>query len=84
MYFHPLQEELGNLSDEDISKRIRELTKKKTSAMRFSRNPSLMAQLNDALESYRIELRQRRLKNWQDNFKKAKGEPDLGELVNIE
>ena len=84
MYFHPLQEELGNLSDEDISKRIRELTKKKTSAMRFSRNPNLVAQLNEALESYRIELRQRRLKNWQDNFKKAKGEPDLGELVNIE
>ena len=84
MYFHPLQEELGNLSDEDISKRIRELTKKKNSAMRFSRNPNLVAQINDALESYRAELRQRRLKNWQDNFKKAKGEPDLGELVNIE
>ena len=84
MYFHPLQEELGNLSDEDISKRIKELTKKKTSAMRFSRNPDLLAQLNSALEGYRMELRQRRLKNWQDNFKKAKGEPDLGELVNIE
>ena len=25
MYFHPLQEEIGNLSDEDISKRIKEL-----------------------------------------------------------
>ena len=84
MYFHPLQEELGTLSDEDISKRIKELTKKKTSAMRFSRNPDLLSQLNTALESYRTELRQRRLKNWQDNFKKAKGEPDLGELVNIE
>ena len=84
MYFHPLQEELGNLSDEDISKRIRELTKKKTSAVRFSRNPDLVAQINNALESYRAELRHRRLKNWQDNFKKSEGEPDLGELVNIE
>ena len=84
MYFHPLQEELGNLSDEDISKRIRELTKKKTSAVRFSRNPDLVAQINNALESYRTELRHRRLKNLQDNFKKSKGEPDLGELVNIE
>ena len=84
MYFHPLQEELGNLSDEEISKRIQELTKKKSSAMRFSRNPSLMAQLDGALQSYRTELRNRRIKNWQDNFKKAKGEPDLGELVNIE
>ena len=84
MYFHPLQEELGNLSDEDISKRIRELTKKKTSAVRLGRNPDLVAQINNALESYRTELRHRRLKNWQDNFKKSKGEPDLGELVNIE
>ena len=84
MYFHPLQEELGNLSDEDISKRIQELTKKKTSALRFSRNPSLVAQIDGALQSYRTELRNRRIKNWQDNFKKAKGEPDLGELVNIE
>lgn len=84
MYFHPLQEELGNLSDEDLSKRIKELTKKKASAIRFSRNPDLVGQLTNALESYRIEIRNRRLKNWVDNFKKAKGEPDLGELVNIE
>jgi hypothetical protein len=84
MYFHPLQEELGNLSDEDLSKRIKELTKKKTSAIRFGRNPDLVNQLTMALESYRTEIRNRRLKNWVDNFKKAKGEPDLGELVNIE
>jgi len=84
MYFHPLQEELGNLSDEALSKRIQELTRKKTSAMRFGRNPELIGQLNAALESYRTEIRNRRLKNWVDNFKKAKGEPDLGELINIE
>ena len=28
MYFHPLQEEIGNLSDEDISKRIKDLADK--------------------------------------------------------
>jgi len=84
MYFHPLQEEISNLSDEDLSKRIKELTKKRMSAIRFGRNPSLIAQLSDALESYRIEIRNRRLKNWQDNFKKARGEPDIGELINIE
>jgi hypothetical protein len=84
MYFHPLQEELGNLSDEELSKRIKELSKKKASAVRFSRNPDLVNQISNALESYRIEISNRRIKNWQDNFKKAKGEPDLGELVNIE
>ena len=84
MYFHPLQEELGNLSDEELSKRIKELSKKKASAVRFSRNPELLNQLSNALESYRVEISNRRIKNWQDNFKKARGEPDLGELVNIE
>jgi hypothetical protein len=84
MYFHPLQEELGNLSDEELSKRIKELSKKKASAVRFSRNPQLLNQISNALESYRIEISNRRIKNWQDNFKKSKGEPDLGELVNIE
>lgn len=84
MYFHPLQEEVGNLSDEEISKRIQELTKKSMSARRFGRNPELIAQLERALQGYRTELRNRRIKNLQDNFKKARGEPDLGELINIE
>ena len=34
MYFHPLQEEIGNMSEEDISKRIKELTKKVAIARR--------------------------------------------------
>ena len=84
MYFHPLQEEIGNLSDEDISKRIQELNKKFASARSFGRNPELLSQLSYALESSRTELKNRRLKTWVDNFKKARGEPDLGELINIE
>ena len=84
MYFHPLQEEIGNLSEEDISKRIQELNKKYASARRFSRNPELVNQIYQALETYRTELRNRRLKTWVDNFKKARGEPDLGELINVE
>lgn len=84
MYFHPLQEELGNLSDEDLSKKIQELSKKKASATRFGRNPELIGQLNNALESYRSELRVRRVKSWNDNIKKSRNEPDMGELVNIE
>jgi hypothetical protein len=84
MYFHPLQEEIGNLSEEEISKRIQELNKKHMSARRFSRNPELVNQIFQALETYRTELRNRRLKTWVDNFKKARGEPDLGELINIE
>jgi hypothetical protein len=40
MYFHPLQEEIDNMNDEQLGNRIRELTKKLTSARRFGRNPN--------------------------------------------
>jgi ribosomal protein L29 len=60
MYFNPLQEEIGNLSEEDISKRIQELNKKYVSVRRFSRNPEIANQILQALESYRHELRTRR------------------------
>ena len=84
MYFHPLQEEIGNMPEEAISKRIRELTKKIAAVKRWMRNPELMAQLQNALLSYQDEQRRRRLKNWQDEYKKARGEPDMGDLINIE
>ena len=44
MYFHPLQEEIGNLSDEEISKRIKELSRKVAIARR-GRNPEMLMNL---------------------------------------
>ena len=84
MYFHPLQEEIGNMPEAEISKRILELTKKLATAKRWLRNPEMIAQLQHALMSYQDEMRRRRLKNWQDEYKKARGEPDMGDLINIE
>ncbi len=84
MYFHPLQEEIGNMPEAEISKRIRELTKKLATAKRWLRNPEMIAQLQHALMSYQDEMRRRRLKNWQDEYKKSRGEPDMGDLINIE
>ncbi len=83
MYFHPLQEEIGNLPDEDISKRIKELSRKVAIARR-GRNPELLANLQHALQTYQNAIRQRRLEKWHKDFKKARGEPDLGDLINIE
>ena len=83
-YFHPLQEEIGLLSEEDIAKRIRELTKKMGTARRWMRNPEMLNQLQMALSTYQTELRNRRIKTWQDEYKKSRGEPELGELINIE
>tara|TARA_B000000609_G_scaffold125739_1_gene99682 strand:+ start:277 stop:531 length:255 start_codon:yes stop_codon:yes gene_type:complete len=84
MYFHPLQEEIGNLSDEEISKRIKDLSKKVATARRFGRNPDMLAQLTDALNTYRNAIRERRIEEWHKNNKKLRGEPDLGDLINID
>ena len=83
MYFHPLQEEIGNLPDEDISKRIKELSRKVAIARR-GRNPEILQKIQHALQTYQDAIRQRRLEQWHKDFKKARGEPDLGDLINIE
>ncbi len=82
--FHPLQEDIEKLSDEEIAKKIKDITRKRNSVMRFSRNPHLLDQLQIALETYTGVLRTRRIKEMQDRFKKARGEPDLGELIDIQ
>ena len=83
MYFHPLQEEIGNLSEEDISKRIKELSRKVAIARR-GRNPDMLQKLQHALGTYQDAIRQRRVEQWHKDFKKARGEQDLGDLINIE
>ena len=83
MYFHPLQEEITNMSDEDISKRIKELSRKVAIARR-GRNPEMLQKLQHALQTYQDAIRQRRLEQWHKDYKKARGEPDLGDLINIE
>ena len=72
MYFHPLQEEIGNLSDEEISKRIKDLSRKVNTARRFGRNPDMLAQLTNALNTYRMAIRDRRIEEWHKNNKKIR------------
>ena len=62
MYFHPLQEEIGNLSEEDISKRIKELSKKVNTAKRFGRNPDMLAQLQHALITYQNASKRKKIR----------------------
>ena len=73
----------GNMSEEEISKRIKELTRKVAIARR-GRNPELLANLQMALNTYRDAIRQRRIEEWHKNNKKLRNEPDLGDLVNID
>ena len=83
MYFHPLQEEIGNMSEEDISKRIKELSRKVAIAKR-GLNPELLFNLQHALKTYQDAVRQKRIEEWHKNNKKLRGEPDLGDLVNMD
>ena len=83
MYFHPLQEEIGNMSDEDISKRIKELSRKVAIARR-GRNPEMLTNLQQALMTYQNAIRERRIEEWHKNHKKLRNEPDLGDLINME
>ena len=83
MYFHPLQEEIGNMSDEDISKRIKELSRKVAIARR-GRNPEILYNLQMALNTYRDAIKQSRIEEWHKNNKKLRNEPDHGDLINME
>ena len=71
------------MSDEDISKRIKDLTRKVAVARR-GRNPDMLAQLQKALFTYQDAIRQRRLEQWHKDIKKARNETDLGDLINID
>ena len=83
MYFHPLQEEIGNMSEEEISNRIKELSRKVAIARR-GRNPEMLANLQQALMTYQNAIRERRLEEWHKNNKKLRNEPDIGDLINID
>ena len=83
MYFHPLQEEIANMSDEDISKRIKELSRKVAIARR-GRNPEMLMNLQHALQTYQNAIRERRIEEWHKKHKELRNEPDLGDLINME
>ena len=83
MYFHPLQEEIANMSEEDISNRIKELSRKVAIARR-GRNPEMLANLQMALKTYQDAIKQRRIEEWHNNNKKLRNEPDIGDLINID
>ena len=84
MYFHPMQEDISKLSDEDISKRIKDISRKVGTARRFGRNPDILNKLQEALGTYQNEIRNRRIEEWHKDRQKKTGEPDIGDLINIE
>jgi hypothetical protein len=83
MYFHPLQEEIGNMSDEDISKGS------KNFHARWPRpgdGAGIQRCWHNCNTHYDIPERHQgeTIEAWHKNNKKLRNEPDLGDLVNMD
>ncbi len=78
MFFHPLEEDLSKYSDEEIEKRLLELSKKYFAAQRMG-SYELLTQVSTFVTIYRDEMSKRYLQ-------KSRGQldDDLDQLINVD
>lgn len=74
---HPLQEDLSNLKDDEIEKKLLDLNKKFFQAQRLG-NVDLLTQVQTFVTIYREELNKRMI------TKKSQLDNDLDQLINVE
>tara|TARA_A100001015_G_scaffold319980_2_gene444750 strand:+ start:561 stop:797 length:237 start_codon:yes stop_codon:yes gene_type:complete len=77
--FHPLEEDLSEVSTSDVELKLSELNKKYYQAQRLGNN-QLLTQLQTFVTIYRNELRQRAI---QAKFDEEQ-EKDLDQLINVD
>jgi|TARA_B110000444_G_C18844074_1_gene600794 hypothetical protein len=77
--FHPLEENLSEVSTSDVELKLSELNKKYYQAQRLGKN-QLLTQLQTFVTIYRNELRQRAI---QAKFDEEQ-ENDLDQLINVD
>jgi hypothetical protein len=77
--FHPLEEDLSEVSTSDVELKLSELNKKYYQAQRLGKN-QLLTQLQTFVTIYRNELRQRAI---QAKFDEEQ-ENDLDQLINVD
>ena len=77
--FHPLEENLSEVSTSDVELKLSELNKKYYQASRLGNN-QLLTQLKTFVTIYRNELRQRTI---QAKFDEEQ-EKDLDQLINVD
>ena len=77
--FHPLEEDLSEVSTSDVELKLSELNKKYYQAQRLGNN-KLLTQLQTFVTIYRDELRQRAI---QAKFDEEQ-EKDLDQLINVD
>ena len=76
--FHPLEEDLSEVSTSDVELKLSELNKKYYQAQRLGNN-QLLTQLQTFVTIYRNELRQRAIQAKFDEQEK-----DLDQLINVD
>ena len=76
--FHPLQQDLSNLSDSEVENKLQELSRKYFAAQRMG-NRDLLTQVSTFVNIYRNELSRRYMT-------KNRGEldRDLDQLINVD
>ena len=77
--FHPLEEDLSEVSTSDVELKLSELNKKYYQAQRLGNN-QLLTQLQTFVTIYRNELRQRAI---QAKFDEEQ-QKDLDQLINVD
>ncbi len=76
--FHPLQQDLSNLSDSEVENKLQELSRKYFAAQRMG-NRDLLTQVSTFVNIYRNELSRRYMtKNTGDLDR------DLDQLINVD
>lgn len=76
--FHPLQEDLSQLTDSEVEDKLRELSKKYFAAQRLG-NISLLTQIGTFVNIYREEMSKRYM-----NRNKGDLDKDLDQLINVD
>ena len=76
--FHPLEEDLSEMTTSEVELKLSELNKKYSQASRLGNN-QLLTQLQTFVTIYRNELRQRAIQAKFDEQEK-----DLDQLINVD
>jgi hypothetical protein len=76
--FHPLEEDLSEVSDTDLNNKLSELNKKYYTAARLGNN-QLLTQLQTFVTIYRDEITRRAI-----TAKYEQNDTDLDQLINVD
>ena len=75
--FHPLEQDLSQLSDSEVEAKVQELSRKYFAAQRLGK-PEMLTQIATFVTIYKQELSRRYLEKSRNDF-----DGDLDQLINV-